>query len=139
MGMMPKRVKFRKVQRGVIRGNATRGNTVAFGDFGLQALQGGWLKATVLEAGRVAAVRGAPEGRVYIRVFPHKSVTSTPEETRMGTGKGEPDYWCAVVKPGSMLFEIGGGVPESQAKATLKKVAHKLPIKTRFVKRRAKR
>ena len=139
MGMMPKRVKFRKVQRGVIRGNATRGNTVAFGDFGLQALQGGWLKATVLEAGRVAAVRGAPEGRVYIRVFPHKSVTSTPEETRMGTGKGEPDYWCAVVKPGSMLFEIGGGVPESQAKATLKKVAHTLPIKTRFVKRRAKR
>ena len=139
MGMMPKRVKFRKTQRGVIRGNATRGNTVAFGDFGLQALQGGWLKATVLEAGRVAAVRGAPEGRVYIRVFPHKSVTSTPEETRMGTGKGEPDYWCAVVKPGSMLFEIGGGVPEGQAKATLKKVAHKLPIRTRFVKRRAKR
>lgn len=139
MGMMPKRVKYRKTQRGVIRGNATRGNTVAFGDFGLQALQGGWLKATVLEAGRVAAVRGAPEGRVYIRVFPHKSVTSTPEETRMGTGKGEPDYWCAVVKPGSMLFEIGGGVPEAQAKATLKKVAHKLPIRSRFVKRRAKR
>lgn len=139
MGLMPKRVKFRKSQRGVIRGNATRGNFVAFGDYGLQALQAGWIKANVLEAGRVAAVRGAPEGRVYIRIFPHKSVTSTPEETRMGTGKGEPDYWCCVVKPGSMLFEIGGGVPELQARATLKKVAHKLPIRTRFVKRRAKR
>lgn len=139
MGMMPKRVKYRKQQRGVVRGRAMRGNTVAFGDFGLQALQAGWIKATVLEAGRVAAVRGAPEGRVYIRVFPHKSVTSTPEETRMGTGKGEPDYWCAVVKPGSMLFEIGGGVAEDVARTTLKKVAHKLPIRTRFVKRRAKR
>ena len=139
MGMMPKRVKFRKTQRGVVRGRATRGNTVAFGDYGLQALRAGWIKANVLEAGRVAAVRGAPEGRVYIRVFPHKSVTSTPEETRMGTGKGEPDYWCAVVKPGSMLFEIGGGVSEADARATLKSVAHKLPIPSRFVKRRAKR
>jgi large subunit ribosomal protein L16 len=139
MGMMPKRVKFRKTQRGVVRGRATRGNFVAFGDFGLQSLQAGWIKANVLESGRVAAVRGAPEGRVYIRVFPHKSVTSTPEETRMGTGKGEPDYWCAVVKPGSMLFEIGGGVSETQARQTLKKVAHKLPVRTRFVRRRAKR
>jgi large subunit ribosomal protein L16 len=139
MGMMPKRVKYRKTQRGVVRGRATRGNFVAFGDFGLQSLQAGWIKANVLESGRVAAVRGAPEGRVYIRVFPHKSVTSTPEETRMGTGKGEPDYWCAVVKPGSMLFEIGGGVPETQARQTLKKVAHKLPVRTRFVRRRAKR
>jgi large subunit ribosomal protein L16 len=139
MGMMPKRVKYRKTQRGVVRGRATRGNFVAFGDFGLQSLQAGWIKANVLESGRVAAVRGAPEGRVYIRVFPHKSVTSTPEETRMGTGKGEPDYWCAVVKPGSMLFEIGGGVPELQARETLKKVAHKLPVRTRFVRRRAKR
>ena len=139
MGMMPKRVKYRKTQRGVVRGRATRGNFVAFGDFGLQSLQAGWIKANVLESGRVAAVRGAPEGRVYIRVFPHKSVTSTPEETRMGTGKGEPDYWCAVVKPGSMLFEIGGGVSELQARETLKKVAHKLPVRTRFVRRRAKR
>jgi large subunit ribosomal protein L16 len=132
-------VKFRKQQRGVVRGRAMRGNTVAFGDFGLQALQAGWIKATVIEAGRVAAVRGVPEGRVYIRIFPHKSVTSTPEETRMGTGKGEPDYWCAVVKPGSVLFEVGGGVAEDEARKTLKKVAHKLPIRTRFVKRRAKR
>ena len=139
MGMMPKRVKFRKSQRGKIKGVAQRGNTVAFGDYGLQALQGGWLKANVIEAGRVAAVRGVPEGRVYIRIFPHKSVTSTPEETRMGTGKGEPDYWCAVIHTGSMLFEIGGGVSEGQARETLKKVAHKLPIKSRFVTRRAKR
>jgi large subunit ribosomal protein L16 len=139
MAMMPKRVKFRKSQRGRIKGVAQRGNFVAFGDFGLQALQGGWIKANVIEAGRVAAVRGAPDGRVYIRIFPHKSVTSTPEETRMGTGKGEPDYWCAVVRPGSMLFEIGGGVPESEARETLKKVAHKLPIRTRFVARRTKR
>ena len=139
MAMMPKRVKFRKTQRGVIRGRAMRGNFVAFGDFGLQALQGGWIKANVIEAGRVAAVRGAPDGRVYIRIFPSKSVTSTPEETRMGTGKGEPDYWCAVVHPGTMMFEIGGGVPEAVARTTLKKVAHKLPIRSRFVKRRAKR
>ena len=139
MGMMPKRVKYRKTQRGVVRGRATRGNFVAFGDFGLQALRAGWIKANVIEAGRVAAVRGAPDGRIYLRIFPHKSVTSTPEETRMGTGKGEPDYWCAVVKPGSMLFEIGGGVSELDARAALKRVAHKLPIPTRFVKRRAKR
>jgi large subunit ribosomal protein L16 len=139
MAMMPKRVKFRKSQRGKVRGRAMRGNTVAFGDYGLQALEAGWIKANVLEAGRVAAVRGAADGRVYIRVFPHKSVTSTPEETRMGTGKGEPDYWCAVVRPGSMLFEIGGGVSEEIARETLNHVAHKLPVQTRFVKRRAAR
>jgi large subunit ribosomal protein L16 len=139
MAMMPKRVKFRKSQRGHVKGRAMRGNTVAFGDYGLQALEAGWIKANVLEAGRVAAVRGAADGRVYIRVFPHKSVTSTPEETRMGTGKGEPDYWCAVVRPGSMLFEIGGGVPEEVARETLKHVAHKMPVATRFVKRGAMR
>jgi large subunit ribosomal protein L16 len=139
MALMPKRVKFRKSQRGKVKGNATRGNTVAFGDFGLQALEPGWIKANVIEAGRVAAVRGAPDGRVYIRIFPHKSVTSTPEETRMGTGKGEPDYWCAVVKPGCVLYEIGGGVPEEVARRTLSRVAHKMPVKTRFVKRRAAR
>jgi large subunit ribosomal protein L16 len=139
MAMMPKRVKFRKSQRGHVKGRAMRGNTVAFGDYGLQALEAGWIKANVLEAGRVAAVRGAADGRVYIRVFPHKSVTSTPEETRMGTGKGEPDYWCAVVRPGSMLFEIGGGVPEEVARETLNHVAHKMPVATRFVKRRAMR
>jgi large subunit ribosomal protein L16 len=134
--LMPKRVKHRKTQRGKVRGNASRGNTVAFGDYGLQALEPAWIRANVIEAGRVAAVRGAPDARIYIRIFPHKSVTSTPEETRMGTGKGEPDYWCAVVKPGTILYEVGGGASEEIARKTLNKVAHKMPIKTRFVKRR---
>jgi large subunit ribosomal protein L16 len=135
MAMMPKRVKFRKSQRGKIRGIASRGNVVSFGEYGLQALHAGWIKANVIEACRVAAVRGAPEGRVFIRIFPHKSVTSTPEETRMGTGKGEPDYWCAVVKTGTVMFEVGG-VGEEVARKTLNHVAHKLPIKARFIRRR---
>ena len=134
--LMPKRVKWRKQQRGKVKGRAMRGNKVAFGDFGLQALEAGWLKSNVIETGRVACVRGAPDARVYIRVFPHKSVSSTPEETRMGTGKGEPDYWAAVVKPGTILFELGGGVSEEQARAALNKVAHKMPVKCRFVTRR---
>lgn len=137
--LMPKRVKYRKSQRGRVKGVASRGNAVAFGDYGLQALEPAWIRANVIEAGRVAAVRGAPDGRVYIRIFPHKSVTSTPEETRMGTGKGEPDYWTAVVRPGTILYEIGGGVDEDVARAALNKVAHKMPIKTRFVKRRGLR
>ncbi|MDJ0973464.1 MAG: 50S ribosomal protein L16 [Planctomycetota bacterium] len=136
--LMPKRVKYRKQQRGRLKGNAARGNTVAFGDYGIQALEHGWIPANVIEAGRVAAVRGAPDGRIYIRIFPHKSISSTPEETRMGTGKGEPDYWAAAVKPGTILYEVGGGVNEEQAKRTLNKVAHKMPIKCRFVRRRAK-
>jgi large subunit ribosomal protein L16 len=139
MAMMPKRVKFRKSQRGMVKGRAMRGNAVAFGSYGLQALEAGWIRANVIEAGRVACVRGAPDARVYIRIFPHKSVTSTPEETRMGTGKGEPDYWTAVVRPGSILYEVGGSVTEEVARRTLNKVAHKLPIKTRFVKRRTTR
>ena len=134
--LMPKRVKYRKTMRGRLKGNATRGNAVAFGDFGIQALEHGWIPANVIEAGRVAAVRGAPDARVYIRIFPHKSVTSTPEETRMGTGKGEPDYWAACVKPGTILFEVGGGVDEEQARKCMNKVSHKMPIKCRFVKRR---
>ena len=136
MALMPRRVKHRKKQRGRIRGDASRGNTVAFGDYGLQALEPAWIRANVIEAGRVAAVRGADEARVYIRIFPHKSITSTPEETRMGTGKGEPDYWAAVVKPGTILYEVGGGISEEQARKAMNKVAHKMPIKTRFVKRR---
>ena len=135
--LMPKRVKWRKQQRGKVKGMASRGNTVSFGDYGLQAMEPGWIPANVIEAGRVAAVRGAPDGRVYIRIFPQKSVSSTPEETRMGTGKGEPDYWAAVVRPGTMLYEIGGGVDEDQAKKALNKVAHKMPIRTRFVARRS--
>src|SRR6201986_4448031 len=109
MPLMPKRVKFRKSQRGTGRGNATRGNTVSYGDYGLQALEGGWLSAEAIEAGRITAahaIRG--EGRLYIRVFPHKSITAIPAETRMGKGKGEPEYWAAVVKPGQVLFEVGG-------------------------------
>ena len=135
--LMPKRVKWRKMQRGKIAGAASRVATVAFGDYGLQCLQAGWIPANVIEAGRVAAVRAASDGRVYIRIFPQKSVTSTPEETRMGTGKGEPDYWAAVVRPGTMLFEIGGGVSEAVAKRALNKVAHKLPVRCRFVSRRS--
>jgi len=134
--LMPKRVKWRKQQRGKIKGNASRGNTVAFGDYGLQSLERAWIPSNVIETGRVAAVRGAPEARIYIRIFPHKSVSSTPEETRMGTGKGEPDYWAAVVKPGTILYEIGGGVDEATARKALNKVAHKMPIRTRFVRRR---
>ncbi len=134
--LMPKRVKHRKTQRGKVKGNASRGNTVAFGEYGLQALEPAWIRANVIEAGRVAAVRSADEARVYIRIFPHKSITSTPEETRMGTGKGEPDYWAAVVRPGTILYEVGGGISEEQARKAMNKVAHKMPIKTRFVKRR---
>ena len=135
MAMMPKRVKFRKTQRGKVKGNAQRGNYVAYGDFGLQSLESGWLSAEAIEAGRVTAahsIRG--EGRLYIRVFPHKSVTSIPAETRMGKGKGEPEYWAAVIKPGMVLFEIGG-LPEAAARDALARVAYKMPFKCRFVTR----
>lgn len=138
MGMMPKRVKYRKQQRGRVRGEATRGNYVSFGDYGLQSLDRAWIDARQIEAGRIAAshyLKG--EGRVWIRIFPHKSVTAKPAEVRMGTGKGDIEYWCAVVKPGTMLYEIGG-VPEASAKAALLRVAHKLPVRTRFVERRHK-
>ena len=135
MAMMPKRVKFRKTQRGVVKGNAQRGNYVAYGDYGLQALTGGWLSAEAIEAGRITAahsVRG--EGRLFIRVFPHKSVTAIPLETRMGKGKGEPEFWAAVIRPGQILFELGG-LPEPAARETLAKVAYKMPFKCRFVRR----
>ena len=129
MALMPKRVKHRKSQRGRIKGNATRGNRVVFGDFGLQAMQGGWISAQTIEAGRIAAsqyIRG--EGRLYIRIFPHKSITSIPLETRMGKGKGEPEYWAAVVKPGTMLYEIGG-VTEAAARRC---ASHGLHTRCRF-------
>ena len=133
---MPKRVKFRKAQKGRIRGNATRGNTVAFGDFGLQALEAGRVTARHIEAGRVAASHYlAREGRVYIRIFPHKPVSAKPLETRMGKGKGEPEFWTAVVKPGTVMYEVGG-IGEDIAKRALLRVAHKMPVKTRFVYRR---
>ena len=136
MPMMPKRVKFRKSQKGRVRGNATRGNYVAFGEYGLQSLEAGKVSAATLEAGRVAAsqsVKGG--GKLYIRVFPHKSVTSIPAETRMGKGKGEVEYWAAVVKPGTVLFELAG-VSEDLARATFARIAHKLPVACRFVGRR---
>ena len=136
MPLMPKRVKHRKSQRGRIRGDATRGNTVVFGDFGLQAEQPGWISAQTIEAGRIAAqqyIRN--EGRLYIRIFPHRSVTSIPLETRMGKGKGEPEYWAAVVKPGTILYEIGG-VSEDAARICLRRLALKMPVRVRMVKRR---
>ena len=149
MPMMPKRVKYRKAQRGVtrgleardkyhgrIKGNAQRGNYVAYGDFGLQSLEGGWLSAECIESARVTMTRFVSgEGRYYMRVFPHKPITSIPAETRMGKGKGEPEYWAAVVRSGQVLFELGG-VAETVAKDCLARVAYKMPFKCRFVTRR---
>ena len=109
MPLMPKRVKFRKSQRGKMKGNATRGNTIAFGEYGLQSLESAWVSAREIEAGRVAVSHYLRrEGRVFIRIFPHKPISGKPLETRMGHGKGEPEYWVAVVKPGTILFEISG-------------------------------
>ena len=133
--LMPKRVKYRKKFRGVIRGVASRGNTVAFGEWGLQTLEPGWIPSRTIEAGRVAGSRAAPEGRMWIRIVPHHSVTGKPAETRQGTGKGDIEYWCAVVKPGTILYEIGN-VDAATAKAALARIAHKLPVKCRMVERR---
>lgn len=136
MALMPKRVKHRKNQRGRIKGNATRGNHVVFGDFGLQSMEGGWISAATIEAGRIAAQQYLRnEGRLYIRIFPHKSITSIPLETRMGKGKGEPEYWAAVVRPGTVLYEIGG-VSEEAAKICFRRLAFKMPVKVRMVGRR---
>lgn len=137
MALMPKRVKHRKSQRGRIKGNATRGNRVVFGDYGLQAMEGGWLSAATIEAGRIAAQQYLRnEGRLYIRVFPHKSVTSIPLETRMGKGKGEPDFWAAVIRPGTVLYEIGG-VSEDAARICFQRLGHKMPVRVRLLKRRS--
>ena len=136
MALMPKRVKHRKSQRGKIRGKATRGNTVSFGDYGLQSMEPGWITARQIEAGRVAATHFLHrEGRVYIRIFPDKPVSSKPLETRMGKGKGETENWVACIKPGTVLFEIGG-VDEATAKAALRRVAHKMPLRCRLALRR---
>lgn len=134
---MPKRVKWRKQQKGRIRGNATRGNTVAFGDYGLQSLDQGWVNSRHIEAGRVAASHFLQrEGRVYIRIFPHKPLSGKPLEVRMGKGKGEPKVWTAVVKPGTVMYEIGG-VSGDLAKATLRRIAMKMPVRCRLVERQA--
>ncbi len=136
MALMPKRLKYRKSQRGKMRGVAHRGNSVSYGEFGLQSLEGGWLTGRQIEAGRMAATHFLHrEGRVYIRVFPHKPVSSKPLETRMGKGKGEPEFYVAIVKEGTMLFEIGG-VPEDVARRAMARVAHKMPFRCRFVTRR---
>lgn len=137
MAMMPKRVKFRKHQRGRMHGRATRGNRVNFGDFGLQSLEPGWISGRHIEAGRMAVTHFLHrEGRVYIRIFPDKSVSGKPLETRMGKGKGEPVEWVAVVKPGTILFEVSG-TDEDTAKSALRRVANKMPVKCRLVCRRA--
>jgi large subunit ribosomal protein L16 len=136
MALMPKRVKHRKSQRGRIKGNATRGNRVVFGDYGLQSTQAGWVSAATIEAGRIAAQQYLrDEGRLYIRVFPDKSVSSIPLETRMGKGKGEPDFWAASVRPGTVLYEIGGTTEEA-ARVCFRRLAHKMPVATRLLKRR---
>ncbi len=133
--LMPKRTKYRKQQRGKIRGNATSCNAVAFGDYGLQALEPGWLAAKTLEAGRIACSRAAPEAKIWIRIFPHKPVSAKPAETRQGVGKGDVEYWAAVVKPGTVMFEVGG-VTADVAKKAFSRIAHKLPIKVRMIQKR---
>jgi len=136
MALMPKRVKYRKEQRRVRPRKATKGNYVAYGDYGLQALEGCWLPGTVIEAGRIAAQHFLKrEGKLFIRVFPDKPISKKPLETRMGTGKAEVEYWAARVKPGTMLFEIAG-VPEVVAKAAFVRVANKMPVRTRLIGRR---
>ncbi|MBU2471495.1 MAG: 50S ribosomal protein L16 [Bacteroidetes bacterium] len=133
--LLPKRVKYRKLQRGRMKGKATRGATVAFGDFGLKALQPGWITQRQIEAARVALTRLMKrEGKVWIRIFPDKSVTKKPAETRMGSGKGPPEFWVAVVKPGTILFELGG-VKKDLAEEAMDIARRKLPIKAKMVTR----
>ena len=136
MALMPKRVKYRKHHRGKMKGNASRRNYVAFGEYGLQALGSHWVTGRQIEAGRIAATHFLRrEGKVYIRIFPDHSYTSKPLEVRMGKGKAEVEGWVAVVRPGTVLYEIGG-VDEDVAKEALLRVAHKMPVKCRFVTRR---
>jgi large subunit ribosomal protein L16 len=135
MPLLPSRTKFRKSHRGSRSGNAQIGTTVAFGEFGLQAIERGWIKNNQIEACRVAVTRNLKrKGKVFIRIFPHKPVTARPPETRMGKGKGAPEFWVAVVRPGNMLFEVAG-VPESLAKESFRLAAAKLGVKCRFVRR----
>ena len=132
---MPKKVKFRKMQKGRMYGKAYRGSDVSFGEFGLKALEPGWVSSRQIEAARIAITRHVKRGcKVWIRVFPDKPITKKPAETRMGKGKGSPEYWVAVIKPGRVLYEMSG-VNEDLAKAALRLASYKLPIATRFVKR----
>ena len=133
--LMPKKVKFRKQQRGRMKGKAWTGSKVSFGDYGLKALECGWVTDREIEAGRIAITRFIKRsGRIWIRMFPDKPITKKPQETRMGKGKGAPEQWVMVVKPGRILYEMEG-VPEKDAREALRLAAHKLSIKTRFVKR----
>ena len=135
--LMPKRVKYRRVQRGRMTGKATRGNTVSNGEFGLQAVEPAWITSNQIEAARIAMTRYIKRGgQVWIKIFPDKPVTEKPAETRMGSGKGSPEYWVAVVKPGRVMFEMGG-VTEEQAREAMRLASHKLPIKFKFVKKEA--
>jgi large subunit ribosomal protein L16 len=133
---MPKRIKFRRQMRGKMKGKATRGNYVAFGEYGLQSLDTHWVSARQIEAGRIAAQHYLRrQGKVVIRIFPDKPISKKPLETRMGKGKADTDFWAARVKPGTILFEISG-VPEDMAKQAMARVAHKMPVRCRFVGRR---
>ncbi len=133
--LMPKRVKYRRVHRGRMKGKASRGTKLAYGEFGLQALEPAWITSNQIEAARRAMTRAVRRGgNIWIKVFPDKPVTEKPAETRMGAGKGSPEYWVAVVKPGRILFEMGG-VSEEVAREAMRLAAHKLPIKTKFVTR----
>mgnify|MGYP000512001028 FL=1 len=135
--LLPKRVKYRRVQRGRMTGKATRGNTITYGEYGLQATEPAWITSNQIEAARVAMTRYTKRGgQVWIKIFPDKPVTEKPAETRMGSGKGSPEYWVAVVKPGRIMFEIAG-VSEEVAREALRLASHKLPIKTKIVKREA--
>jgi large subunit ribosomal protein L16 len=136
MPRMPKRIKFRKQMRGKLKGNATRGNYVAFGDYGLQSLEPRWVTARQIEAGRVAAQHFLRrQGKIIIRIFPDKPVSKKPLETRMGKGKADTDFWAARVKAGTVLYEIAG-VPEEMAKQAFARIAHKMPVRCRFIGRR---
>ena len=131
--LMPKRVKFRRVQRGRLKGKASRGNTVSNGTYGLVALEPAWITSNQIEAARIAMTRYIKRGgQVWIKIFPDKPVTEKPAETRMGSGKGSPEYWVAVVKPGRVMFEMDG-VDESVAREAMRRAGHKLPIKTKFM------
>ena len=131
--LSPKRVKYRRVMRGRMTGKALRGNTVSYGDFGLQSLEPCWITANQIEAARIAMTRYIKRGgKVWIKIFPDKPITEKPAETRMGSGKGSPEYWVAVVKPGRVMFEIGG-VSEEVAREALRLAANKLPVKCKFV------
>ena len=133
--LLPKRVKYRRVHRGRMKGKASRGNTVTYGDWGLQATEPSWITSNQIEAARIAMTRYTKRGgKVWIKIFPDKPVTEKPAETRMGSGKGSPEYWVAVVKPGRVLFEIAG-VPEDVAREALRLASHKLPLKTKILAR----